>query len=160
MNYFNNIHSLDEAKKRFYDLAKTHHPDKGGDTETFQEILNQFHDFVPKTEKYKGESQEWNGESYSTIILQLIQIPEVIIEVCGSWIWLHGNTKPYKEQIKAVATGDKYRRGWSKEKLMWYFSPLGYRKRSGNTLSLDEIRELYGSGQVEKKTTNQISTIL
>ena len=159
IKYFNNITTLDEAKKAFYELAKIHHPDKGGDTATFQEILNQFHSFKAGEEKFKGEFQQWDSTAYSSIIMQLIKIPEINIEVCGSWIWISGNTKPYKENIKAINTEEKYRRGWSKAKSLWYFSPVGYRKKSRTELSLDEIREMYGSQNVNNKTENNLASV-
>lgn len=36
--YFNNIHSFDDLKKRFRDLAREYHPDAGGDAETMKAI--------------------------------------------------------------------------------------------------------------------------
>lgn len=145
MNYFNNCKTLDEAKKLFWELAKVHHPDKGGNTATFQEILNQFEKFKPATEKFKGETESFDGKEYAQIISQLLNINEIVVEVCGSWVWVSGNTKPHKEEIKAVVTGESYNRGFSKTKSMWYFSPSGYRKRSKTELNIGEIRNMYGS---------------
>src|SRR5688572_13580775 len=139
-NYFANCTTLDEAKKLYFELAKINHPDKGGDTATFQEILNQFEAFKPSTEKFKGEFDAFNVAEYAEILGQLINIPEIIVEVCGSWVWISGNTKPYKDAIKNVVTGESYKRGWSQAKTMWYFSPTGYRKFSKTEYGMDEIR--------------------
>lgn len=38
MDYFINCETCAEADKLYKDLAKKHHPDKGGDTETMQQI--------------------------------------------------------------------------------------------------------------------------
>lgn len=150
-NYFQNCQTLDEAKSLFWSLAKVHHPDKGGNTATFQEILNQFESFKPGSEKFEGEFEAFNSAEYASIISQLVVIPEIVVEVCGSWVWVSGNTKPYKEEIKAIVTGDSYKRGWSQKKGMWYFSPAGYRKRSKAEYHMNEIRSMYGSTIVEKK---------
>lgn len=40
--YFNNIHSFDELKKRFRDLARQNHPDAGGDPEVMKEINSEY----------------------------------------------------------------------------------------------------------------------
>lgn len=159
MNYFNECKTLDQAKRKFWALAKIHHPDKGGQTATFQEILNQFERFRPASEKEKftGEFDQWNAQEYAGIIEQLIKIPAVTVEICGSWIWVSGPTKQYKELIKAVDTGASYKRGFSKKKLMWYFSPTGYRKRGRKELSIDAIRDLYGSKKVEKDERDSIA---
>ena len=42
MTYFQNIHSLAELKKQYRALAIQHHPDKGGSTETMQQINAEF----------------------------------------------------------------------------------------------------------------------
>lgn len=151
IQYFKNVKTLDEAKKLFWDLAKVHHPDKGGDTATFQEILNQFENFKPGEEKFQGEFAKWDSDDFVSILLGLIKIPEIVVEVCGSWIWISGNTKPYKDDLKSIETGETFKRGFSPKKSMWYFSPSGYRKKSKKELSIDEIRDHYGSEKVKKE---------
>lgn len=69
MKYFNNIHSLTELKKQFRALAIANHPDKGGDTETMQEINAEFDALFaiwknrPDTEVTEKERQE-DGRTY------------------------------------------------------------------------------------------------
>lgn len=159
MNYFKNCQTLDEAKKLFWDLAKKHHPDKGGDTATFQEILNQFERFRPasENEKFTGEFEQWRATEYAHILDKLIKIPAVTVEICGSWIWISGPTKQYKDLIKAIDPGETFRRGFSRPKGMWYFSPKGYRKKSRRELDIDEIRDLYGSQRVQKDERDSIA---
>ena len=36
------------------------------------------------------------------IIEQLLNYPDMLIEVCGSWIWVSGNTKEHKDILKAL----------------------------------------------------------
>ncbi len=36
--YFSNCNTVDEIKARFKELARKHHPDLGGDTETMKQI--------------------------------------------------------------------------------------------------------------------------
>ncbi|MEM6734668.1 MAG: hypothetical protein AAF620_01240 [Bacteroidota bacterium] len=142
-NFFKDCTTLDEARKTYYKLAKQHHPNKGGDHETFVEIGNQFKAFRPGTKKYENEFNDWNAALFSDILNQLMQITDITIEVCGSWLWIGGNTKPNAAKIKSIDVGEFYKRGFSRSKSMWYFSPKGYRKRSKNELTIDEIRGLY-----------------
>jgi hypothetical protein len=157
-NLFENCKTLDEAKKLYYKLAMQLHPDKGGLTSDFQELQSQFEKFKPESLKYKNELNDWKAADYATIINHLLLIPEIQITICGSWIWVHGNTKPYKDAIKSTNTNDTYRIGWCKKKLQWYFSPVGYRKRSNAMLTFEEIKELYGEQNISR--TNKVNLML
>ncbi len=69
------------------------------------------------------------------------------VELSGTWFWVSGDTKPHKETIKALQI-DGYKCGFSKSKQLWYFSPIGYRKRSRKTWSKDEIDEKFDSKEL------------
>jgi curved DNA-binding protein CbpA len=143
--YFANCTTLDEAKALYKKLAFQLHPDVGGDTAEFQEMQNQFEKFKPKTEKYKGEFEQHSASKYQDIINDLIKLKGVIVEICGSFIWLSGETKTHKDQIKAI-TNDLFKPAqWHRNKAMWFFAPVGYTKKSSNQMDMDEIREKYGS---------------
>ena len=149
MKYFEDCETLDEAKAAYYKLAQELHPDKGGETADFQELLNQFQSFRPGKQKFAGEFEQWDATRYAEIINQLFKIPGIQIIVCGSWIWLSGDTKPVKEQIKAIECGERMKRGFSPKKGQWYFSPKGYRKTSRRVLSFGEITSIYGAQEVK-----------
>ena len=152
-NYFIKCKSLDEAKQLYKKLCVKLHPDVSGydSTADFQKMQADFENFRPGKEKFDGEFNQWDATEYAFLIDQLIKIGGISIEICGSWIWLSGDTKPVKEKIKSVDTGDTMRRGWSKNKGMWYFSPKGYRKRSGKQMEYEEIKTMFGSKTVKQK---------
>lgn len=149
MNYFKNCNTLDEAKKLYWDLAKQLHPDKGGDEEAFKVLGNEFEAFKPNKQKYSTECDDWSSAEYAEIVEALLKISDIEVEICGSWIWLSGETKSHKDEIKAIDTGDSYKRGWHSKKSMWYFSPKSYRKFSKKESSMDEIRGMYGSDKIK-----------
>ena len=155
---FRNCKTLDEAKTLYKELCKIWHPDlnQKDTTAEFQAMQNEFHAFKPETEKFEGEFEQWNSEEYAFIIDQLLNIENITVTVCGSWIWISGSTKEQKDKIKTVETGETMKRGWSPKKLQWYFSPSGYRKRSKKVLSFDRIRELYGSEDVKRQARKTI----
>ena len=76
------------------------------------------------------------------------------IEICGSWVWVGGNTKAHKTELKAA--GFK----WGAKKSKWYFRPAGYVKRGKGTWSMDKIRDYHGTqayraGPAEEKQTRK-----
>ena len=62
----------------------------------------------------------------------------VTVEVVGDWIWLSGETKPIKEQLKLAGCR------WSAQRSKWYWHEGGYRKRSKNVLHFEEMKEIFG----------------
>ena len=65
------------------------------------------------------------------------------IEICGSWVWVSGDTKPHKEVLREA--GFK----WSNKKLRWYFRPDGYKSRPHQAWPMEKIKEVYGSKTIK-----------
>ena len=63
IKYFYNCHTLEEVKRKYKELAMLHHPDRGGNTATMQEInleyeeiqKNPLFDFSNETEEDQEE---------------------------------------------------------------------------------------------------------
>jgi hypothetical protein len=74
---------------------------------------------------------------------------DVVIEIIGSFIWINGNTKPYKEELKKL----KFK--WSNNKSAWYMSPENYRKHGKKNYDMNTIRDMYGSSTIKKDEETQ-----
>lgn len=63
MNYFQGCKTIHEAKARFRELAKKHHPDAGGDAKVFAEISNQMDAFMPSQPEHSNYygNKEYTG---------------------------------------------------------------------------------------------------
>jgi len=72
------------------------------------------------------------------------------IEVCGAWVWLHGDTRPHKDIIKAAG----FR--WAPKKTLWYYRPADYKSNGRGKFSMEEIRERHGSQKVTMKERNKL----
>ena len=76
--------------------------------------------------------------------LNLISNFGLIIEICGAWVWVSGNTKDHKDELKTA--GFK----WASKKVCWYFRPSDVkRSRSFGSYSMEKIRATYGSQKVQ-----------
>ena len=153
--------TLEELKKQYRELAHKHHPDCGGDTETMQVINGEYSALFPKlkdihqtkdgeTYTAKNESNE-TPEQFIDLINELMRMDNIIIEVIGCFVWVSGETKPYKEKLKEL----KFR--WHSKKLCWYLKPDDYRRRSHKDYDMDEIRSMYGtSGEMSSNGTPKL----
>ena len=164
MKYFNNVCTLEELRRQYKELLKKYHPDNAnGSTATCQEI-NAEYDRLFKVLKYKHENKsdktadstahtgssynanmyDWeNDRSLREVLQKIINFEGIEIEIVGAWIWVSGNTYSYKKELKEI--GFK----WASNKRQWYFHTDGYRKRSRKSLSMDDIRNYYGSTKVQ-----------
>lgn len=146
MTYFQNCKTLDELKKQYRRLAMQYHPDRGGDTATMQRI-NAEHDalFEVLKKQHNASADEYHqttetAEEFRDIITALLNLDGLTVELCGSWLWIGGETKQHKEDLK------KFGCRWSQNKQKWYWhhAEPGHKWHRG-TASMGEIRRKYGS---------------
>ena len=163
MKWFNNPATLEELKKQYKTLALKHHPDMGGTVKDMQEINAEYDSLFARlknihqtadgnTYETKTDSRE-TADEFREIITRLIILDGVQIEICGSWLWVTGNTYPHKDTLKSL----KFR--YSKSKCAWYYHNDGYRKNNGKTFTLEQIRSLYGSEVVNSKPTLKLQVV-
>ena len=159
MSYFTNCKTAEELKKAYRTWAKKLHPDLGGNAEEFKvmqaeyermwERLKNVHKTAEgKTYTAKTETTEAPQE-FINIINVLIRLEGVNVEICGSWIWASGNTMTHKDTLKSL--GFK----WAYKKRAWYYHTEPYRKRSHRELTLDEIRDMFGSQSYTTKAEEE-----
>ena len=159
MKYFKNCKTAEELKKEYRRLAKELHPDLGGDTEEFKIMQNEFEKmwerlkYVHKNsegETYTKESTE-TAEEFIHIIEELTPLKNILVEICGSWIWVTGNTKEHKNILKEL----KFR--YAQRKQAWFFHTEPYKKKGKRELTLDEIRDMFGSQSYQKEPEKQLA---
>jgi len=153
--FFKDCKCIEDLKKAYYKLALENHPDKGGDEEVMKRInaeyekafnlLKDVHRNAEGKTYEKTEKTTETPEEYASIINNIIHMDGVKIEIIGAWIWCSENTLPYKEQLKEL----KFR--WSNNKQAWYYHNDKYKRRSNKNLSMNDIRDLFGSEEVATK---------
>lgn len=126
MKYFTGCKTIEAVKKTFKDLARKLHPDNGGNAEEFKSMMNEYKIMFDRlknthetkdgnTYQQKEESTE-TPEQFADAINAVVNFDDVEIELVGSWIWLNGNTYPYRDQIKAAGYM------WSSKHKKWYYN--------------------------------------
>lgn len=166
MTYFKNIETLEQLRKAYKDLLKQHHPDNGGSEEImkainveyeqlFKILKNRHESKATGTESNTSENVKWNfeeDEKLREVLQKIINFEDISIEICGSWLWVSGNTYQYRKAFKELGFM------WASTKKMWYWKPETYVKKSRKALSMDEIRDYYGSTEVKTETRKKLAT--
>jgi len=148
--HFINFKTVEEIKKHYRILAFKNHPDRGGDVKIMQEINAQYQnalkacDMQTSTDSnnkkhtyYYNADKEQKLAEKITALLSLNML-DVDISLIGVWIWITGETKQYKEQLKKLACK------WHSKRKCWYFQDgkkARYNKKNG---SLNELANKYG----------------
>ena len=70
---------------------------------------------------------------------KLIETQGITVEKIGKWIWVSGETKQLKDELKA----NKFR--WAIKKQCWYYHEDTYRRYGKREFTIEEIREKYQS---------------
>lgn len=149
MKYFTDIHSLEELRKEYKRLVKANHPDNGGSLEVIK-IINVEYDFCFKAlEKNDTVSSNKYDRAEDEMIREIINAIinlNVEIEICGSWVWVSGNTYVCKAELKANGFH------WASKKKMWFWHNPEEQVKSNGKTSMNDIREKYGSEIVRSAT--------
>ena len=160
-SYFNGLSTAAEINRVYKVLAPMFHPDNGGSLETMQELNRQRSAALAALEQgetitgetvqelpaaviglpEKSETTTNLVQAMKDLIDKAQQIPGVHLELCGSWLWATGETRPVKDDLKGLG----FR--WSKNKAAWYWRDPAtpYRRRGKRKYSMDEIRDRHGS---------------
>lgn len=149
--YFASCTTLEEVKATFHKLAKELHPDNGGNAEEFKKMMAEYTEAfnrcknIHKNHEGKTYTKETNEtpEQFADLIRTLTKFNGCIVELIGSWIWVSGNTKEYKDDLK------KLNFKWSKNKAAWFYHEGEYHKRNGKIYNMEDLRNMWESKQYE-----------
>ena len=166
--YFNNVQTLDELRKQYRDLLKKYHPDNGGSEEETKainveyerlfKILKDKHTRQDTTDSNTDSKTSYDNMRYNfeedellrEMLQKVIHLSVITIEIIGKWLWISGNTYQYRKEFKDL--GFKF----ASQKKSWYWHSDAFRIRSHKKLSMDDIRNYYGSTEVETDARKRI----
>ena len=139
--------TADDAKKLFRKLAVELHPDKASEENkghahlAFIKLKHEYENYLKGSHCFtsKQASDETNAFDEFIKANDFIQnFVGVTVEVVGTWVYLCGNTYPYKTAIKE--NGFSY----SGTKKKWYKAPYELKTKSKRGTSFDKITAKYG----------------
>lgn len=158
MKYFSNVKTLEELKKEYKKMVYQLHPDKGGDAAEFKKMQVEYeeaakilatgeqnwkrHQKADGTQKTADELVK-EAREMADKIEKIITLEGIKIEICGTWLWVSGDTKAVKNELKGAGLH------WAGKKLAWYWHADGWVRRSRKEFSLNEIRTMHGSETVK-----------
>ena len=157
MRFFTTCTTKEEVKKLYRELAKQFHPDHGGDVVTMQQINNEYTFAIATLLRGENltheevEAEILNAEQYKQAVNAIINLKGIVIEICGGWIWVSGNTYAHKQVFK---DNGFY---FASVKKMWYFRSVEYKTNNHKTHTIEQIRSKYGSKLINSTSFRQRS---
>jgi curved DNA-binding protein CbpA len=149
--------SLGEIKTKFYDMAMIHHPDRGGNLETMQRLVEAY-DYLVKNHKNLGDGEFDRGHIKFTVNDEILAKAVVIknacedldVSICGAWIWVTGERLLFTESLRTLLKANGYK--FSPKKLAWYYA--GCKSYSRKNTPLHAIYDAYGKQGVYVERDN------
>ena len=148
--YFVSTTDINMLRSQYRELAKKYHPDLNPeiDENIMKQINAEYEMMLQEIKTPSGKNYSMNNETawqekFVETLKLFASINGIFVEMIGNWIWISGETKPIKEKIKEL--GFKF----SGKKLAWYWKNYTYFKLTNKKFQLDELRDIYGSRQIE-----------
>lgn len=149
--YFGDVTTAEELKKAYRKAAFKFHPDQPtGDAETMKAVNAEYEkcfELLKNTHKtHDGKTYTHTGDrctkeaprDFIDLIDKLLKLHGITIEIIGAFVWITGDTKTNKDQLK------EYGFKWHSKKNAWYLAPDWYRKTNKKQYTLDEVRCMFG----------------
>jgi len=140
----------EQVKQAFREAAKKYHPDINPAGAEMMKVVNvafdTLKDYTGTIEIEQGDNEY--PEALNDALTAIISLAGLIIEICGAWVWVTGDTYKHKAILKD--NGFKY----ASKKKAWHFRPENWKSSSRGQASMDEIRGKYGSTSPVMKGRN------
>jgi len=165
VKFFAGMSDVNAVKQEYRRLAKLHHPDHGGDTRTMQILNDEYHAALKALDGQvnqgtdgKEHTYRYNYEREQAVMdkiaeLLALHLPEdVTLELIGTWVWVHGNTRPIKDKLADAGCI------WHGIRQMWYWRQATYSRKFSHK-DFDDLRRSFGSQvyREEREESRQIA---
>lgn len=142
--------TLEQCREAYRRASMKYHPDRNPGGLQMMQAVNAAWAFLQTWRWGEGEPVNVQpganadyGDALMAAINATVSLSGITLEVCGSWIWVTGNTYPHKTVFKQAGFM------WASKKKQWYFRPPEWRSSNrGGEWDMETIRECYGSEAV------------
>ena len=143
--------TFEDIKRAYRKACSQYHPDRNPAGLEMMKVINcawqSLSDYVEGSVQFDcTDDDELNLTEEMSAALNAIIHLGLEIEICGTWVWVGGNTREFKEVLKAAG----YR--WAPKKCLWMWKPEGSKSKGRGKFSMDEIRISHGSQAVKSKS--------
>ena len=160
VDFFKGFLTVEEIKIEYKRLARLHHPDLGGDLETMKALNNAYEAALKSCNGQKSSGSDGRQHTYRYDQIIENEIVEFIYaflaletglnaDLIGVWVWITGDTKPHREELKALGCR------WNPSRACWYFRPTSCAGSYGRGGSLEELAFKYGCVNVSVKVQSK-----
>lgn len=142
-----------EIKLAYKKASLAFHPDRNPAGAEMMKVINDAYNSLKDLDGEVTNTDE-NSSNYGEVLNEKLNaffnldLEGVNVEICGNWIWLTGNTKPYSKLLGKDGIGFFY----ASKKKAWYYRPADYKSFNRKEMSLDEIRANHGSSTVKQRS--------
>ena len=148
--------SYEDIKRAYHKACSQYHPDRNPAGLEMMKLINgawqSLSDYVAGDCRGDNDNEGYDslGEDLNRALNAVIGLG-LTIEICGSWIWVSGDTRPHKEILKAAG----YR--FAPKKVMWSYCGAERRTTSRGKYNMDDIRLRHGSMSVKESDKKRIA---
>jgi curved DNA-binding protein CbpA len=157
--FFTGCKTLQDVKTQYKKLVYQFHPDREtGNLETMKRINNEYEFIFEYVKNHPINEQEEKTSKFADVndgyreqIEKIIFIPNIEIEIRGSWVWVGGDTKPTKNIFKEAGFS------WSPNNLEWYWKPYKQKGYKHKPWGKEKQREVYGCQKIQNEERDKIA---
>ena len=171
---FDHCQNLQELKQEYRKAAMKFHPDRGGSDEQMKKVNAAYDEAKARLSKQEARQQPQSAKSYTDYekeaddfreaLLAVLGLPDIEIEVCGSWIWIRNLAfelakADRSKKAQCLLNNDALKQAgysFAPKKEMWHWPKTSYSRRK-QRLSMDEIRDKYGSDKIKQSGSARLS---
>lgn len=142
-----------EISRAYKKMAIKFHPDKSPINAQLMKAINAAYATLKKLgDKVTFEISDSDdtpsnySEELKHIMTALSKLDGLNIEICGNWIWIDGNTKNNRVELREL--GCK----WARAKKKWFYRPDSYKSFNRGSWNMEKIRAYHGSHTVKNSS--------